>query len=378
MFRIWFPVQQVKVTRKSGMKIYNFSAGPAMLPEAVMRKAQAEFIDFQGSGSGILELSHRGKFFQPVIDRAEANVRELLNVSDDYAVCFIQGGASMQFAMLAMNLLNGGTADYVDTGVWSNKAAKEAKMFGNVNIVASSRDDKYDHIPAAAEWKMTPGAAYMHITSNNTIAGTQYINLPTAPAGVPLIADMSSDIMSRMFDINKFGMIYAGAQKNIGPAGVALVIIRKDLAERTDESKVPTMLRYSTYINEGSMFNTPPTFAIYILALITDWLKENGGIAAMEQHNNAKAKMLYDFLDESTFYASPVAKADRSRMNVVFRTPSDELDAKFVSEATACGLTQLKGHRLVGGCRASIYNAMPVEGVQALIDFMKKFECANR
>jgi len=360
------------------MKIYNFSAGPAMLPEAVMRKAQAEFIDFQASGSGILELSHRGKFFQPVIDRAEANVRELLNVSDDYAVCFIQGGASMQFAMLAMNLLNGGTADYVDTGVWSNKAAKEAKMFGNVNIVASSRDDKYDHIPAAAEWKMTPGAAYMHITSNNTIAGTQYINLPTAPAGVPLIADMSSDIMSRMFDINKFGMIYAGAQKNIGPAGVALVIIRKDLAERTDESKVPTMLRYSTYINEGSMFNTPPTFAIYILALITDWLKENGGIAAMEQHNNAKAKMLYDFLDESTFYASPVAKADRSRMNVVFRTPSDELDAKFVSEATACGLTQLKGHRLVGGCRASIYNAMPVEGVQALIDFMKKFECANR
>ena len=262
------------------MKIYNFSAGPAMLPEAVMRKAQAEFIDFQGSGSGILELSHRGKFFQPVIDRAEANVRELLNISDDYAVVFVQGGASMQFAMLAMNFLNGGTADYVDTGVWSNKAAKEAKMFGNVNIVASSRDDKYDHIPAVADWKLTEGAAYMHITSNNTIAGTQYIDLPTAPAGVPLIADMSSDIMSRMFDINKFGMVYAGAQKNIGPAGVALVILRKDLAERTDESKVPTMLRYSTYINDGSMFNTPPTFAIYLLALVTDWIKAKGGIAA--------------------------------------------------------------------------------------------------
>ena len=359
------------------MKIYNFSAGPAMLPEAVMRKAQAEFLDFQGSGSGMLELSHRGKFFQPVIDRAEANTRELLGISDDYAVIFVQGGASMQFAMLAMNLLNGGTADYVDTGVWSSKAAKEAKLFGNVNIVASSKESKYDHIPAASEWKQTPGAAYLHITTNNTIAGTQYMNMPTAPAGVPLIADMSSDIMSRAFDVNKFGMFYAGAQKNLGPSGVALVVIRKDLAARTRDN-VPTMLRYSTYIDEGSMFNTPPTFAIYILALITDWLKEHGGIAAMEKVNDAKAKLLYDFLDESSFYASPVAKADRSRMNVVFRTPNADLDAKFVSEATAAGLTQLKGHRLVGGCRASIYNAMPVEGVQALIDFMKKFECANK
>ncbi len=360
------------------MKIYNFSAGPAMLPEAVMRKAQAEFLDFQGSGSGMLELSHRGKYFQPVIDRAEANIRELLGVSDDYAVVFVQGGASMQFAMLAMNLLNGGTADYVDTGVWSSKAAKEAKMFGNVNIAASSKETKYDHIPAASEWKLTPGAAYMHITTNNTIAGTQYMDIPTAPAGVPLIADMSSDIMSRAFDVNKLGMFYAGAQKNIGPSGVALVVIRKDLAARTDDAKVPTMLRYSTYINEGSMFNTPPTFAIYILALITDWLKENGGIAAMEKVNNEKAKLLYDFLDDSSFYGSPVAKADRSRMNVVFRTLNEELDAKFVSEATKAGLTQLKGHRLVGGCRASIYNAMPVEGVQALIDFMKKFECENK
>ena len=359
------------------MKIYNFSAGPAMLPEAVMRKAQAEFLDYQGSGSGMLELSHRGKFFQPVIDRAEANTRELLGISDDYAVIFVQGGASMQFAMLAMNLLNGGTADYVDTGVWSSKAAKEAKLFGSVNIVASSKESKYDHIPAASEWKQTPGAAYLHITTNNTIAGTQYMDMPTAPAGVPLIADMSSDIMSRAFDVNKFGMFYAGAQKNLGPSGVALVVIRKDLAARTRDN-VPTMLRYSTYIDEGSMFNTPPTFAIYILALITDWLKEHGGIAAMEKVNDAKAKLLYDFLDDSAFYASPVAKADRSRMNVVFRTPNADLDAKFVSEATAAGLTQLKGHRLVGGCRASIYNAMPIEGVQALIDFMKKFECANK
>ena len=365
-------------SKESVMKIYNFAAGPAMLPESVMRKAQAEFINYQNSGSGILELSHRGKFFQPVIDRAEANVREILNLSDDYAVLFIQGGASMQFAMLAMNLLNGGTADYVDTGVWSNKAIKEAKMFGNVNVVASSREDKYAYIPAQSDWKLTPGAAYMHITSNTTIAGTQYYNLPEAPAGVPLIADMSSDIMSRQFDASKFGMIYAGAQKNLGPAGVALVVLRKDLAARTDVSKVPTMLRYSTYIDEGSMFNTPPTFAIYLLALVTDWIKENGGLAGVEKMNNEKAAILYNFLDDSEFFSCPVKGLDRSRMNVVFRTPSEELDAKFVSEATAAGLTQLKGHRLVGGCRASIYNAMPAEGIVALVDFMKKFESANR
>ena len=360
------------------MKIYNFAAGPAVLPEEVMLKAQSEFVNYQGSGSGILELSHRGKFFQAVIDRADANVRELLNLSDDYSVLFIQGGASMQFAMLAMNFLNGGTADYVDTGVWSNKAAKEAKMFGNVNIVASSREDKYAYIPSQDCWKQTPGAAYLHITSNNTIAGTQYYNMPEAPAGVPLIADMSSDIMSRQFDASKFGMIYAGAQKNLGPAGVALVVLRKDLAERTDNSKVPTMLRYSTYIEEGSMFNTPPTFAIYLLAMVTDWIKAKGGIAAIEKINNEKAAMLYNFLDDSSFYSCPVKGNDRSRMNVVFRTPSEELDAKFVAEATAAGLTQLKGHRLVGGCRASIYNAMPAEGIVALVDFMKQFEVANR
>ncbi len=360
------------------MAIYNFAAGPAMLPKDVMKRAEAEFTDYKNCGSGIMELSHRGKLFQPVIDRAEANVRELLNISDDYAVIFVQGGASLQFSMLAMNLLNGGTADYIDTGVWSNKAAKEAQMFGTVNVAASSKETKYDHIPAASEWKLTPGAAYMHITSNNTVAGTQYQTLPTPVAGVPLIADMSSDIMSRMFNVNDFGMIYAGAQKNLGPSGVALVIIRKDLVERTDNSKVPTMLRYSTYVENGSMFNTPPTFAIYMLALVTDWFKEQGGIPALEARNNAKAAYLYDFLSGSDFYKSPVAPADRSRMNVVFRTPSEELDAKFVAEAKENGLTDLKGHRLVGGCRASIYNAMPMEGVQALVEFMKKFELANK
>ena len=284
----------------------------------------------------------------------------------------------MQFAMIAMNLLNGGVADYVDTGVWSSKALKEAKMFGTVNVVASSKETKYDHIPAESEWKRTADAAYMHITSNNTIAGTRYTKLPKPTPGVPLLADMSSDIMSRPFDMNDFGMVYAGAQKNLGPSGMALVIMRKDLAARTDDSKVPTMLRYSTYIDNDSMFNTPPTFAIYMLALVTDWLKEQGGLSVMEKINNEKAAYLYDFLDNSTFYKSPVAKADRSIMNVVFRTPSDELDAAFVKEAKENGLTELKGHRLVGGCRASIYNAMPLEGVKALVEFMKKFELANK
>ena len=360
------------------MKIYNFAAGPAMLPKAVMEKAQAEFTNYQNSGSGLMELSHRGKLFEPVLARAEANVRELLNVSDDYAVLFIQGGASMQFAMLAMNFLNGGVADYVDTGVWSSKALKEAKMFGSVNVVASSKETKYDNIPAESEWKRTADAAYLHITSNNTIAGTRFTKLPKPTPGVPMLSDMSSDIMSRPFDINDFGMVYAGAQKNLGPSGMALVILRKDLAARTDDSKVPTMLRYSTYIENDSMFNTPPTFAIYMLALVTDWVREQGGLAAMEKINEEKAAYLYDFLDNSSFYKSPVAKADRSIMNVVFRTPSEELDAAFVKEAKENGLTELKGHRLVGGCRASIYNAMPIEGVKALVEFMKKFELANK
>lgn len=324
------------------MKIYNFAAGPAMLPKAVMEKAQAEFTNYQNSGSGLMELSHRGKLFEPVLARAEANVRELLNVSDDYAVLFIQGGASMQFAMLAMNFLNGGVADYVDTGVWSSKALKEAKMFGSVNVVASSKETKYDHIPAESEWKRTADAAYLHITSNNTIAGTRFTKLPKPTPGVPMLSDMSSDIMSRPFDINDFGMVYAGAQKNLGPSGMALVILRKDLAARTDDSKVPTMLRYSTYIENDSMFNTPPTFAIYMLALVTDWVREQGGLAAMEKINEEKAAYLYDFLDNSSFYKSPVAKADRSIMNVVFRTPSEELDAAFVKEAKENGLTERK------------------------------------
>lgn len=356
------------------MAVYNFSAGPAVLPKKVMERAQAEFCNYKDSGCGVMELSHRGKLYEPIIQRAEANVRELMNISDDYAVLFIQGGASMQFAMLAMNLLNGGTANYADTGVWGAKAAKEAKLFGNVNICCSSKESKYDHIPAFDTWNLVDNAAYLHITSNNTVAGTQYRVFPKTDA--PLIADMSSDIMSRVINVNDFGLIYAGAQKNLGPSGVALVIIRKDLMERV-QATVPTMLRYTTYFENGSMFNTPPTYSVYMLALVTDYFKELGGIAAIEKINEKKAVMLYDYLDSTSFYNTPVQKDSRSLMNVVFRTPSDELDAKFVAEARANGLTDLKGHRLVGGCRASIYNAMPVEGVEALIKFMKEFEKAN-
>ena len=360
------------------MRNYNFSAGPSMLPLEVLKKAQEQMLDYEGTGMSVMEMSHRAKCYDAIIKKAEADLRTLMNIPENYKVLFIQGGASMQFAMLAMNFLNGGVADYVDTGVWSSKALKEAKMFGSVNVVASSKETKYDHIPAESEWKRTADAAYLHITSNNTIAGTRFTKLPKPTPGVPMLSDMSSDIMSRPFDINDFGMVYAGAQKNLGPSGMALVILRKDLAARTDDSKVPTMLRYSTYIENDSMFNTPPTFAIYMLALVTDWVREQGGLAAMEKINEEKAAYLYDFLDNSSFYKSPVAKADRSIMNVVFRTPSEELDAAFVKEAKENGLTELKGHRLVGGCRASIYNAMPIEGVKALVEFMKKFELANK
>ena len=357
------------------MKIYNFSAGPAMLPEDVMKIAQAEFCDFKGSGSGLIELSHRGKQFTEVIERAEANVRELMGISDDYAVLFIQGGASMQFAMLAMNLLGDKTADYADTGVWSNKAYKEAANLGKARIVCSSKEDKYAYIPEFSKGEATPAdAAYLHITSNNTVAGTQYRVFPKVD--VPLIADMSSDIMSRVVNVNDFGMIYAGAQKNLGPSGMALVIMRKDLLER-EPANLPTMLKYSTYVDNDSLYNTPPTFAIYLLALVTDWIKANGGVAGVEKLNDAKAAKLYDYLDSTSYYTTPVQKDSRSRMNVVWRLPSEELDAKFVKEATAAGLTQLKGHRIVGGCRASIYNAMPMAGVEALIDFMREFEKNN-
>jgi phosphoserine aminotransferase len=357
------------------MEIYNFSAGPAKLPKEVMLQAQEEFSNFKESGSGIMELSHRGPEFSTVIEETEADIRELMNISDDYAVCFIQGGASMQFSMIPMNImLPGGSADYADTGGWSAKAIKEAKGFGKVNVVASSKETGYDRIPVIRHWKPSPGSSYLHITSNNTVAGTQYHSFPETNA--PMIADMSSDIMSRVINVNDFGLIYAGAQKNLGPSGLALVIIRKDLAERTPET-VPTMLKYSTYIEKQSMFNTPPTFGIYMLGLVMKWLKAKGGIAEIEEINDAKSEALYELIDSSNFYRSPVDPASRSRMNVVFRLPNEDLEAKFVVDAKGNGLNSLKGHRSVGGIRASIYNAMPMKGIEALIDFMNEFSKNN-
>ena len=357
------------------MKVYNFSAGPAKLPEEVMIKAQEEFVNYRNSGSGLMELSHRGPEFSDIMEKVDANIRGLMNISDDYAVTFIQGGASMQFAMVPMNLmLPGGFAEYADTGTWSSKALKEAKLFGEVKVVASSKETNYDRIPEIRHWKLDKAASYLHITSNNTVAGTQHHSFPESE--VPLIADMSSDIMSRVINMNDFGLIYAGAQKNLGPSGVALVIIRKDLAERVSD-KVPTMLKYKTYIAENSLYNTPPTFGIYILNLVMEWLKEKGGIAAIEEINDVKSETLYELIDATDFYRSPIDPASRSRMNVVFRLPTEELEAKFLKEAKAIGLVGLKGHRSVGGIRASIYNAMPMKGIETLIDFMNAFESSN-
>ena len=359
------------------MKVYNFSAGPAMLPEEVMLKAQEEFCNFGGTQCGILELSHRGPQFMEVLAAAKQNIRDLMKINDDYEICFIQGGASMQFCMIPMNFLGpDAVADYADSGTWSAKAIKEAQRFGKVNVVGSSKDTNYDRIPVVRHWKPTENASYLHITSNNTIAGTQYHTFPPVREGVPMIADMSSDFMSRVVDINDFGMVYGGAQKNLGPSGVALVIIRKDLAERGNKD-LPTMLKYSTYIEKDSMFNTPPTFAIYILKLVTDWMKDKGGLSVIEEINNTKSEGLYELLDRSDFYSSPVSPGSRSKMNVVFRLPSEDLEAKFVKEAAAEGMSGLKGHRSVGGIRASIYNAMPIAGVEKLIDFMINFEKEN-
>lgn len=357
------------------MEVYNFSAGPAILPKDVMIQAREEFTNYANTGCGLVELSHRGPEFSNIMKEIQADIREVMKISDDYAVCFVQGGASMQFAMIPMNLmLPGGFAEYADTGTWSSKAMKEAELFGDVKCVASSKETNYDRIPVIRHWSPDPAASYLHITTNNTIAGTQYHAFPTTDA--PLIADMSSDIMSREVNVNDFAMIYAGAQKNLAPSGMALVIIRKDLAERTPEN-IPTMLKYGTYIEKDSMFNTPPTFTIYMFGLVLKWLKKNGGLSVIEGINNVKSEMLYELIDSSEFFNSPVDPGSRSKMNVVFRLPSEELEAKFVAEAKKEGLSGLKGHRSVGGIRASIYNAMPIKGVETLVDFMRDFSKKN-
>ena len=355
------------------MQVYNFNAGPAALPKPVMLKAQEEFVNYHGTGIGIIEESHRAKPFDEVIQAAEANVRKILNVPENYAVLFLQGGASLQFAMAPMNLMvPGKKIGVANTGVWAKKAMKEIKIQkGEVDLIFDGEANGYTAIEGIKDWKIDQDLAYMHICSNNTIYGTEYFEYPET-GNVPLVADMSSDIMSHQLDVSKFGMIFAGAQKNIGPAGLTLVILRKDLAERAPET-VPTMLKYTTHIESESLFNTPPTFGIYILRLVTDWMLENGGLEAMEKTDIAKAKLLYDYIDGSDFYRGTAAKGSRSRMNVTFRLPTEDQEKAFVAYAKEQGLLGLKGHRAVGGCRASIYNAVPLEGVQRLVEVMEDF-----
>ncbi len=356
-------------------RIYNFSAGPATLPTEVLLEAQAELLDYQGSGMSIMEMSHRGKYYDAIHMEALANFRELLNVPEEYAILFLQGGATTQFSQIAMNLLGEGqVADYINAGAWSKKAIKEASIIGKVNVAADCGSEIPTRQAHQEELKLTPGAAYLHCCSNETISGAQIKEFPKSDA--PLVCDMSSDILSRRLNVSDFGLIYAGAQKNLGPAGVAMVIVRKDLAERVPDS-VPEMLRYTTHINNDSMFNTPPTFSIYLLCLVSRWLKKNGGLEAMEIQNDRKAGKLYDAIDASDFYRGTAVKEFRSTMNVTYRLPTEDLEKKFIAEATAKGLDGLKGHRSVGGIRASIYNAMPEAGVDALISFMKEFEQAN-
>ena len=352
-------------------RIYNFSAGPAVLPFEVLQEAQADLVDYRGSGMSVMEMSHRGKEYMAIQDEAQANLRELLGLTADYEVLFIQGGASLQFSMVPMNFLGRDTvADYVAAGNWGAKAAKDARLFGQVNLAANCEKEIPTRMPEPSELVWTTGAAYAHITSNETISGAQWKQMPTT--AVPLVADMSSDILSRPIDVGNFAMIYAGAQKNLGPAGVALVVIRKDFAEKGNKA-LPAMLRYTTYIENGSMYNTPPCFSIYMLTLTTRWLK-HFGLAKMYRRNVEKAALLYAAIDGGAFYRGTAAKAFRSDMNVTFRLPTEELETRFCEEASKAGLKGLKGHRSVGGIRASIYNAFPVEGVEALVQFMKDFE----
>lgn len=355
-------------------RAYNFSAGPAVLPLEALEQAGSEIADFKGTGISIMESSHRGKAYSAVHEEAVANYRKILGLSEDYSVVFVQGGASLQFAMIPMNLLGAAqVADYVNSGAWASKAIKEAKLIGKVNVAADCGKEIPTRVPRQAELKLTDAAAYVHITSNETISGAQWKEFPRTSA--PLVADMSSDAISRPFDANQFGLIYAGAQKNLGPAGVALVIIRKDLAERVSET-VPTMLKYKTYIENNSLYNTPPCFSIYVMMLVSRWLLKEG-VENVYKRNVRKAAKLYAAIDSNGFYRGTAVPECRSDMNVTFRLPSEELEAKFIKEAEARRMVGLKGHRSVGGLRASIYNAFPEEGIDALVSFMKEFAAKN-
>lgn len=357
-------------------RVYNFSAGPSMLPEPVLRKAAQEMLDYNGSGQSVMEMSHRSTVYDKIIKDAEALLREVMLIPDNYKVLFLQGGASMQFAMVPMNLMGQKKkVEIVNTGIWSKKAITEAKRFGTVRVVATSEDKNFSYIPTLDKSMFDPEAAYVHITTNNTIFGTRYRSIPDTGV-LPLVADMSSNILSEEYDVSKFGIIYAGAQKNLGPAGLTVVIVREDLAGKPIDN-TPTMLDYSTHIKNDSMFNTPPCYSIYILKLVLEWLKEQGGVASMQKINELKASMLYEFLDNSRMFKATVEPQHRSLMNVPFVTASEELNKEFLKKADNAGFVNLKGHRLVGGMRASIYNAMPEEGVKALVEFMKKFEMEN-
>ncbi len=358
-------------------RVYNFSAGPAVLPEAVLQEAAAEMMDYRGTGMSVMEMSHRSKAYQQIIDEAEADLRQLMNIPDNYKVLFLQGGASQQFAAIPMNLMKNGVADYIITGQWAKKAYQEAKLYGTANAIASSADKTFSYIPDCTDLPISENADYVYICENNTIYGTKFHTLPNTK-GKDLVADVSSCFLSEPVDVTKYGMLYGGVQKNIGPAGVVICIIREDLITEDVLPGTPTMLRYKTHADAGSLYNTPPAYGIYICGKVFKWLIAQGGLEAMKAHNEKKAKILYDFLDASQLFKGTVEKKDRSLMNVPFVTGNEELDAKFVKEAAAAGFVNLKGHRTVGGMRASIYNAMPIEGVEKLVAFMAAFEEANK
>lgn len=358
-------------------RVYNFSAGPAVMPESVLEQAAKEMLCHGSDGMSVMEMSHRSQMYERIIFGAEKDLRTLMHIPDNYKVLFLQGGASLQFSMVPMNLYrNSFSADFIDTGSWTQKAMKECKKIGKVNVLATSKPDNFTYIPEVDPQKMDPNADFLYMVTNNTIYGTRYTSLPTPPAGVPLVADASSNILSEELDVEKFGLLYFGAQKNVGPAGLCVVVIREDLIGHCPEN-TPSMMDYKIMADSASMYNTPPTYSIYMAALVFKWMLQNGGVPEMQKINEYKAGLLYDCIDNSKLYRGTVVKKDRSIMNVTFVLPTEELNKKFVAEAEAAGLVNLKGHRSVGGIRASIYNAMPVDGVKALVQFMERFEREN-
>lgn len=359
------------------LRVYNFAAGPSVLPEEVLRESAEEMLDYKGTGMSVMEMSHRSKAFEEIISSAEEDLRDLMNIPDNYRVLFLQGGGSTQFSMIPMNLMKNKVADYIITGQWAKKAAAEAEKFGKVNIIASSSDRTFTYIPDLQNIKISDDADYVYICHNNTIYGTTYHDIPDTNGKI-LVADMSSDILSEPIDVSKYGLIFAGAQKNIGPAGTVVVIIREDLITEDVLEGTPTMLKYKVHADNKSLYNTPPTYGIYVCGKVFKHIKKLGGLDAMKKINEKKAKVLYDYLDSSKLFSSPVVKKDRSLMNVPFITGNKELDSKFIEEAKVVGIENIKGHRTVGGMRASIYNAMTIEGVKYLVEFMKKFEVENK